>query len=162
MKEKIVNIDGKNYRCDEDRVSLDETYLQMAELWGTCRSYGIRAKVGTLIVMPGIGIISDGYNGMPVGEPNYLMEIQADDGSWYTNPEAIHAESNALLKLTQRTEVCTGATMYQTFSPCSGCVKLIKQARIARIVFREYFRDTVGLPSLLKAGIELVHLKRKP
>lgn len=145
-------------RCGVRRLSLDETYLRMAELWGSERSYGIRAKVGALIVKDG-QIISDGYNGMPSGEPNEEMELfEPATGEWYTNPLALHAESNAIMKLTQGPQSCAGATMYVTFSPCSGCVKLILQSKIKRIVFRKYFRDTDGLPILARRGVELVHL----
>lgn len=152
---------GLMYRFDANREQLDDTYLFLAEEWGRRRSYGIRLKVGVFIVHEGT-IISDGYNGMPSGEPNNQMEIfNSETGEWYTNPMALHAESNALMKLTQRTERCTGATMYATVSPCSQCTKLILQAKLKRIVFRDYFRDIDGLPILKRRGVELVHLPRK-
>lgn len=146
------------FRYDPSQEHIDETYLRMAELWGNARSYGVRAKVGALIVKGG-QIISDGYNGMPSGEPNEEMEIYDEVASeWYTNPLALHAESNAIMKMTQSPQSCNGATMYVTLSPCSGCVKLILQAKIKRIVFRKYFRDVAGLPVLERRGVELIHL----
>jgi len=155
--------DSKIYRYEANIEPIDHTYLDMAILWGNRRSYGVRLKVGVLIVDPEGYIISNGYNGMPSGEPNNQMEIlNLETKEWYTNPLALHGESNALMRLTQRTEKCTGATMYATVSPCSNCTKLILQAKIKRIVFSDYFRDVEGLPILKRRGIELVHLPRKP
>ena len=50
---------------------LDETYLQMAEIWSNL-SKARRKKVGCLIVKDG-AIISDGYNGTPSGFDNSFV-----------------------------------------------------------------------------------------
>jgi dCMP deaminase len=46
-----------------------------------------------------------------------------------------------------------GATLYVTMSPCKECAKLIKQAKIERVVYREKYRDTAGIDFLTEYGV---------
>lgn len=46
---------------------------------------------------------------------------------------SIHAEANCLL-FSNRAD-CHGATLYSTRAPCSDCTKLIKGARVAKVVY---------------------------
>lgn len=62
-----------------------------------------------------------------------------------TKPEVIHAETNAILKAGRE---CHGADLYSSLSPCVECCKLIKQAGIRKVYFREIYRDTSGLEKL--------------
>ena len=130
---------------------LDNAYLDMASIWGSL-SYAERKKVGCLIVKDG-QIISDGYNGTPTGLSNVC-----EDESGKTLEIVIHAESNALMKLAKGTSSSQGATMYLTLSPCFDCAKLIKQAGVNRVVYREEYRKTEGLEFLRTTGIKVVHL----
>ena len=45
--------------------------------------------------------------------------------------------------------------MYVTASPCMECVKLIIQAGIKRVVYRDAYRLTDGIDLLIRAGIEV-------
>jgi dCMP deaminase len=132
----------------EERISKDEAYMQMAEVWAK-RSYCVRKKVGALIVKDG-QIISDGFNGTPSGFDN-CCEIDENT----TNPIVLHAESNAILKIACSTQSSVGSTLYQTMSPCGECAKLIIQAKIVRVVFRELYRDASGIEILRSVGIEV-------
>jgi len=67
----------------------------------------------------------------------------------------LHAEANAILKVASSTQSCKGATLYITLSPCKECSKLIHQAGIVRVVYREAYKDDSGLRFLEKAGIDL-------
>jgi dCMP deaminase len=153
-----------------NRIDLDEAYLQMAEIWAR-RSKAVRKQVGALLVKDK-QIISDGYNGMPAGEVNDVCEYWAEvDHPWEghedekvlrTRPEVLHAESNALMKLARNGGASSdGATLYQTMSPCLECAKLIKQAGIKRVIFREIYRITDGIEFLRKRGIEVRYQPRK-
>ena len=55
---------------EEKQHQLDMRYLRMARIWAE-NSYCVRRKVGALIVKDKM-IISDGYNGTPVGLREYL------------------------------------------------------------------------------------------
>jgi dCMP deaminase len=130
---------------------LDSRYLRMAQIWAE-NSYCRRRQVGALLVKDKM-IISDGYNGTPVGFENICEE---DDD--HTKPYVLHAEANAITKVAQSNNSSAGATLYVTTSPCIECSKLIIQAGIRRVVFGEYYRITDGVDLLKRAGIEVVQL----
>jgi len=46
-------------------------------------------------------------------------------------------------------------------SPCRECAKLIHQAGISRVVYRDEYKDPQGLEFLKQAGVELVHLEQQ-
>ncbi len=131
----------------DKQVKYDIAYLRMALEWSNL-SYCNRRKVGALIVKDRM-IISDGYNGTPSGFENICED---DDGftKWYV----LHAEANAILKVANSTQSCTGATLYLTMSPCSNCSKLIHQAGIARVVYALEYKDLSGIEFLNKAGVD--------
>ncbi len=130
---------------------LDARYLRMAQIWAE-NSYCRRRQVGALLVKDKM-IISDGYNGTPVGFENICEE---DDD--HTKPYVLHAEANAITKVAQSNNSSAGATLYVTTSPCIECSKLIIQSGIRRVVFGEYYRITDGVDLLKRAGIECVQL----
>lgn len=139
------------------RIDLDEAYLQMAEIWAR-RSKANRKQVGALIVRDQ-QTISDGYNGMPANEDDdtceyWYIDNHKNEPELRTKPEVLHAESNAIMKLAKHGGLgASGATLYVTMSPCFECAKLIKQADIKRVVFREQYRDTTGIDFLIKRGV---------
>jgi dCMP deaminase len=108
-------------------------------------SYAKRLKVGAVIVKDK-RILSIGYNGMPAGWDNCCEE---DD---QTRPEVIHAEANAILKLSASSESSLNSIMFVTHAPCMHCAKLIYQAGITQIIYKYPYRDTSGTDFLRKAG----------
>ena len=107
----------------------DDKYLQMAAVWAK-NSYCKRRQVGALLVKDKM-IISDGYNGTPSG-----FENVCEDENGVTKPYA-------------------GATLYITASPCIECAKLIIQAGITRVVYKDEYRLLDGVELLRRAGIEV-------
>ena len=130
---------------------LDSRYLRMAQIWAD-NSYCKRRQVGALLVKDKM-IISDGYNGTPVG-----FENVCEDENDHTKPYVLHAEANAITKVAQSNNSSQGATLYVTSSPCIECAKLIIQSGIKRVVFNEIYRLTDGIDLLTRAGIECVQL----
>lgn len=130
---------------------LDSRYLRMAAIWAE-NSYCKRRKVGAIIVKDSM-IISDGFNGTPSG-----FENVCEDESGVTKPYVLHAEANAITKVSRSNNSSDGATLYITASPCVECSKLIIQAGIRRVVFNEIYRITDGLDLLKRAGVECVHI----
>ena len=78
-----------------------------------------------------------------------------------TNWYVLHAEANAITKLARSNNSAVGATLYITMSPCRECAKLIHQAGISRVVYRDEYKDPQGLEFLKQAGVELVHLDQR-
>ena len=142
---------------------LDEVFLKTAETIATM-SYATRSKVGAIIVKNG-NIISMGWNGMPSGFPNEEVEYYEDaglaGGVLTTNPLVLHAESNAILKCAKTGGVSSeGSTLYVTMTPCVQCCKLIIQAGIKKVFYRDAYRDMRSLAVLERAGIAVVQLPK--
>tara|TARA_B100001093_G_scaffold67802_1_gene57882 strand:- start:144 stop:569 length:426 start_codon:yes stop_codon:yes gene_type:complete len=129
----------------------DKAYLKMALEWGQL-SHCKRRKVGALIVKDNM-VISDGYNGTPKGFDN-ICEDEENYTKWYV----LHAEANAITKVSSSTQSSQGATLYVTLSPCKDCSKLIFQAGIVRVVYYEEYKDRSGLDFLIKGGVEVMQI----
>ena len=123
----------------------------MSYVWAE-NSHCKRNKVGCLIVKNRT-IISDGYNGTPSGFPN-----ECEDCDNKTLPIVLHAEANAITKISKSTNSAENSTLYVTLSPCFDCAKLIIQSGIKRIVYAEKYRNTDSFVLFEQAGIELKQL----
>ena len=124
-----------------------DTAKRFAEL-----SHARRKKVGAIIVKDD-RILSIGYNGTPSGWDNDCeYEI---DGEYVTKREVLHAEANALAKLTKSTENSTNAMMFVTLSPCFECSKNIYSAGISEVYYSEEYRDISGIKFLEQCGVTI-------
>ncbi|MCF0172586.1 MAG: dCMP deaminase family protein [Bacteroidales bacterium] len=132
----------------DKQIQFDKSYLDMADIWAR-NSYCARRRVGALIVKDKM-IISDGYNGTPMG-----FENVCEDENGITKPYVLHAEANAITKVAKSGNSSDGATLYVTDAPCLECSKLIIQSGIRRVVYRREYRLTEGLDLLKRAGIEV-------
>ena len=130
----------------------DRSYLEMASVWAK-NSYCTRRKVGAILVKDRM-IISDGYNGTPSG-----FENVCEDENGVTKPYVLHAEANAITKVAKSGNSSAGATLFVTASPCAECAKLIIQAGIRRVVYRDAYRLTDGIDLLERAGIEVEQIQ---
>ncbi|MEN8809922.1 MAG: dCMP deaminase family protein [Flavobacteriales bacterium] len=136
----------------EKQLRYDKAYLNMAREWSKL-SHCTRKQVGAIIVKDEV-IISDGYNGTPTGFDN-CCENDAGETKWYV----LHAEANALMKLSKSTNSSKGATLYITLSPCKDCAKLILQAGIKRVVYLNEYKDCSGIDFLKNSGIKLDYIE---
>jgi dCMP deaminase len=116
-------------------------------------SYAKRLKVGCVIVKDK-RILSFGYNGTPSGWDN-----NCEDEKGNTKPEVLHAESNALLKLCQSNESSVGSTVFITHAPCIDCAKLLHQAGVAEIIYKEEYRSKDGIDFLTNCGVKICQKK---
>ena len=132
----------------EQETKFDRSYLEMAAVWAK-NSYCTRRQVGAILVKDRM-IISDGYNGTPSG-----FENVCEDENGVTKPYVLHAEANAITKVARSGNSSEGATLYITDSPCMECAKLIIQAGIARVVYRNEYRILDGVDLLRRAGIRV-------
>ena len=140
----MTNKERKQYETDK-------RYLRMAAVWAE-NSYCERRKVGALIVKDK-SIISDGYNGTPVG-----FENVCEDEDGLTKRYVLHAEANAITKLASSTNNSSGATVYVTDAPCIECAKLIIQSHIVRVVYSLEYRLAEGIELLRRAGITVDYI----
>ncbi|MBR7134717.1 MAG: CMP deaminase, partial [Bacteroidaceae bacterium] len=82
---------------------LDVRYMRMARIWAE-NSYCKRRQVGAIIVKDKM-IISDGFNGTPSGFENIC-----EDENGLTKPYVLHAEANAITKISRSGNNSDGAT----------------------------------------------------
>ena len=107
------------------------------------RSVCTRRRVGAVLVRDN-RVISTGYNGAPVGEPEcaeacprgQLSYRELPTGASYDSGPgkciAIHAETNALVHA--GADLARGAILYCTHDPCPECRKLIREMGIASVI----------------------------
>ena len=72
-----------------------------------------------------------------------------------TKDEVLHAETNAIAKVSASTESSEGATMFCTHAPCINCAKLIYQSGINNLYYRDTYRDTSGIKFLESSGVNV-------
>lgn len=131
-----------------DRPPLYEVYMRMAEelaLRSTCS----RLQVGTVITDPTLeNVVAIGYNGNARGFPNECdSDVPGACG-------CIHSEMNALVKAPGQLR---DKVAFVTASPCVMCAKLIVQANVSHVFYREAYRKRDGLDVLERAGLTAVH-----
>ena len=136
-----------------------------------------RLQVGCVIVKDNT-IIGIGYNGMPSGWNNMCEEVEYvlkeecyKTDEWMKNagftetahgwtrlkskPEVLHAESNAIAKVSRSTNSSEGAAIFITHAPCLECAKMIYQAGIKEVYYKNTYRSDVGINFLKQCEIEV-------
>lgn len=139
------------------RASWDEYFMRIAEEVAT-RATCNRKHVGAVIVRDRT-ILSTGYNGSIRG-----LGHCDDDGHMMEGGHCvrtIHAEANALVQAARNGVSIEGAQIYITASPCWSCFKLLANAGVKRIVFREFYRDARIYDVAKALEIDLVHLSKQ-
>lgn len=151
-----------------------DLYMKMAQNISELSS-AVRLKVGTVIVKD--NVVTFGYNGTPSGWDNDCeyrehfhyghnfgefaadyFDQQEEDGTRYrlkTKPEVLHSEANALMKIAKSTISSEGATLFCTHAPCIDCAKMIYQAGIFTVYYRDTYRNELGLEFLIKSGVNV-------
>jgi dCMP deaminase len=115
-------------------------------------SYAKRLQVGSVIVVDN-GIVSTGFNGTPKNEDN-CCEHEVD-GKIVTKPSVIHAEQNAINRVTERNLSSQGGSIFITHCPCIPCALSIINAGIHSVFYRQDYRDKTGLTLLDSHGIDI-------
>jgi dCMP deaminase len=115
----------------------------------TCK----RRQVGCLIIKDN-NPIAMGYNGTPPGEDN-----QCEDEFGNSKPDVIHAEDNALRKLTRSHESAQDSSVFVTTAPCKLCAIRLVEAGVKIVYYNDIYRNEDGLLYLQKHGIETIRVK---
>jgi dCMP deaminase len=147
----LVERDAPGPDFEVDRPPLFEVYMRMAEELAK-RSTCARLQVGTVITSHHLeDVVAIGYNGNARGFPNRCDSTEPGKCG------CIHSEQNALVKSpgTVRDKVA-----FVTASPCSGCAKLMIQANVSYVFYREAYRDPTGVEILRSGGVIPVHYTR--
>lgn len=136
----------------------DDYFMKIAEdvaLRSTCD----RAAVGAVLVKEK-HIISTGYNGSPAGlehcdEVGHLMI----EGHCV---RTVHAEVNAIIQAAVFGLATRDAVCYVTHFPCLNCTKMLINARISKLIYKNSYRiDPIALEFLETAGVEVCSYGQK-
>lgn len=148
---------------DINNTKWDKRFMEVAELvanWSSC----IRPnrQVGAVIVVDK-RIVATGYNGASAGvescrERGVCMreEMKIESGTRHELCYATHAEQNAIVQAARMGIAVGGGTLYCTHQPCAICAKILINAGIKRIVFKNGYPDDFSLKLLKEADVELV------
>ena len=136
-----------------------DAHMKAAEVYAQLSS-AKRLQVGCVVVKDNT-IIGIGYNGMPSGWDN-TCEYTVDDAKGYdtgkSKPEVLHAETNAIAKIARSTNSSEGAALFVTHAPCLDCAKIIHQAGINSVYYRNTYRSTDGVDFLVKCDIHVENI----
>ncbi len=143
------------FMSDDARPGWDKYFMNLTEsiaLRGTCT----RRRIGALIINEHKEIVASGYNGNPRGQAHCsdmgcIRDIQGiKSGDKMEVCTAVHAEMNALI---QAGREARGGTLYCTVLPCNTCAKMILNAGIKRVVYRDDYPEHMGLLLLKELGM---------
>ena len=160
-----------------------QAHMKAAEVYAELSS-ATRLHVGCVVVKDNT-IIGIGYNGMPSGWDNVCEDIEyvtkeeclntdlqmKEYGfselahGWsrkITKREVLHAETNALAKIARSTNSSEGASLFVTHEPCLDCAKIIHQAGIKEVFYRNEYPSANGGTQFLKnCGIDVYKLDKQ-
>ena len=138
----------------EHRVGWHEYFMSIAEQVAT-RSTCDRKHIGAVIVRDKT-ILSTGYNGSLRGSPHC-----DDAGHDMENDHCVrtvHAEANAVAQAAKNGVRIDAAEIYVTASPCLTCFKLIANAGISVVHYKEFYRDHRITEYAQQAGVALDYM----
>jgi dCMP deaminase len=144
---------------------MKQKYIDLYMDWASrCAqlSHARRRQVGAVIVKDD-SVISYGYNGMPAGWDNNcefeFTHPQTKITELVTKKEVLHAESNAIAKLARSSQSGRDASLFVTTAPCIDCAKLIYQAGISSVYYRDSYRNMDGVEFLEKSSVSVMQIK---
>lgn len=164
--------------------SWDKTFIEIAEKFAE-HSTCVKRKVGAVLVKD-LRILSTGYNGTPAGFCNcndvfkytdektgkinlntgviYVGKFQLDAHDFITHHDfaeryEIHAEQNCLSFAAKNGVSTNDCTLYITTAPCAQCAKLIIASGIKEVVYKEIYKNDLGLELLKEADVKVTCLE---
>ncbi|MCK9565819.1 MAG: dCMP deaminase family protein [Methanothrix sp.] len=146
-----------------ERPSSDDYFMEIASVVAK-RSTCLRNQVGALFVK-NKRILTTGYNGAPSGLEHCDVVGCAREGvasgTRHELCRAVHAEQNAIIQAALHGISIEGATLYCTHQPCILCAKMMINARVIKVVYRQSYPDGTALDFLQQAGIVVERVNEK-
>lgn len=138
----------------EQRVSWHEYFMNIADQVAT-RSTCSRKHVGAVIVRDKT-ILSTGYNGSLRGAA-HCDEVGHDIENDHC-VRTVHAEANAVAQAAKHGVRIDESDIYVTASPCLTCFKLVANAGIRTVYFKEFYRDERITAYAEQTGVRLIFM----
>lgn len=143
------------------RPSWHEYFMKITELVST-RATCLRRKVGAIIVRDR-RILTTGYNGPPENivhceDRGGCMrdELKIPSGQRMELSRAIHAEQNAIIQAAKMGISIQDSTLYVTTHPCFTCAKMLINAGVKEIIYKDGYPDEFAKEILKEAGVKVI------
>ncbi len=146
------------------RPDWDHYFMEIAQVISK-RSTCLRRSVGAVLVKDK-QILATGYNGTPRGIEHcekvgcLREELKVPSGQMHELCRGIHAEQNAVIQAAVHGVSVNGATLYCTHQPCVVCTKILINAGIEKIVYKNYYPDKLADEMIKAANIEVIVLEK--
>lgn len=138
----------------------DKRFMELTETvagWSSC--YQPNRHVGAVIVKDK-RVVATGYNGAPAGVKSceekgecLRKKLNIASGTKHELCFAVHAEQNAIAQAAKFGINIQGATLYCTHQPCVICAKIIINAGISKVIYKEGYPDEFSLQLFNEAKI---------
>ena len=138
----------------------NKRFMELTEhiaTWSSC----LRRQVGAVIVKDK-RIMTTGYNGAPVGvktcvEKGFCLrnQMNVQSGTHAEICYAAHAEQNAIIQAAKEGISLKGCVLYCTHQPCVVCAKMIINAGIKEVIYKEGYPVDFSLAISKGAGVKL-------
>ncbi len=144
------------------RPSWDEYFMGITDLVAS-RATCTRRKVGAVLVKEK-RILCSGYNGAPAQVPHcretgcLREQLNVPSGEKHELCRGVHAEQNAIIQAAFHGISVNGSVLYCTNQPCSICAKMIINAGIKKVYYRDGYDDPLSLEMFDQANVDLVKL----
>ena len=136
------------------RPSSESVYMRFAVILAE-RATCDRLRVGAIVTDEDmLQVLGIGYNGNAAGLPN-----ACDSADRPGQCGCLHAELNALLK---SPGTLPNKVLFCTHAPCVACAKAAINARVSRVFYLHEYRNTEGVKTLMKAGVDVKQLWLDP
>jgi len=146
-----------------ERPSWHQYFMGICDLVAT-RSTCLRRSVGAVLVKEK-RILCTGYNGAPAKVPHcrevgcLREQLNVPSGEKHELCRGVHAEQNAIIQAAYHGIQVNGAILYCTNQPCSICSKMIINAGIQTVFYKNGYNDPLTLDMFANARVELIRLE---
>jgi len=144
------------------RPDWDSYFMQIANLVAT-RSTCLRRQVGAVLVKNN-RILATGYNGAP-SKLEHCYSIgcvrkkeRIPSGEKHELCRAVHAEQNVIIQCAKYGISTQDSILYCTHFPCVICAKMLINAEIKKIFYKNSYQDPLSKNILKEAQIEIIKL----
>ena len=162
--QEIPDLPGKTKSLQlNKRPEWDPYFMEIASLVSK-RSTCLRRQVGAVIVKDK-NILSTGYNGAPAGITHCEVtgclreKLNVPSGERHELCRGLHAEQNAIIQAAYHGTSIKDSILYCTNLPCSICSKMLINAGIVKIIYKEGYMDDLGKEMIEESGIILERLE---
>ncbi|MDY6856997.1 MAG: cytidine/deoxycytidylate deaminase family protein [Thermodesulfobacteriota bacterium] len=146
------------------RPSWEEYFMDITFLVAkrsTCR----RRQVGAIVVKDK-RVLSTGYNGAPAGLAHCLdigclrEKNDIPSGERHELCRGLHAEQNAIIQAAYHGICINNSVLFCTNLPCIICLKMVINAGIKKIIYKEGYADNLSVDMSMESGIDLLEYKK--